>query len=164
MSVVLAGRPDRDGRVFRSCRLAALYGITVTGIVYSTVLARVHQPQGAAETLVNDLVHYVIPVMMVVGWVALGPRPRIDWLSFFWSLGFPVAWFAYTLVRGSIWKWYPYPFVDVTVEGYPRVLVNAILVSLVLGAVAALFAIGDRRLAPAPSRRASEQISAPATS
>lgn len=146
VSALLAVRPDRDGPVFRPLRLAALFGITVTGIVYSTVLAKIHEPNGAAETFVNDLVHYVIPVMMVLGWLLFGPRPRIDARTAVSSLVFPLAWICYTIVRGAIWKWYPYPFVDVTAHGYVRVALNGVLVLVVLGVVVGLFMLGDRRL------------------
>jgi hypothetical protein len=149
----LAVRPDRDGPVWRPLRLAALVGITVTGIVYSTVLAAIHQPDGAAEVTVNTIVHYVVPVMMVAGWLLFGPRPRAGRRVIGWSLLFPAGWLAYTLVRGAIWGWYPYPFVDVTTYGYARVVVNALLVTVVLGVVAGLFALGDARLPPAPRAR-----------
>jgi hypothetical protein len=39
-SAQLFRNPNRDGRIWRAMRLAALFGITVTGIVYSTVLGR----------------------------------------------------------------------------------------------------------------------------
>jgi hypothetical protein len=163
VSAQLAARPDRDGPIWRVVRLAALFGITVTGIVYSTVLAQVHQPNGLSETLVNALVHFVVPIMMIVGWLAFGPRPRIDAGTVLWSLLFPALWMLYTLVRGAIWKWYPYPFVDVTTHGYARVAFNAILVVLVLAAVAALFALGDRWMPPAPAQpgrnRKADQVS-----
>ena len=84
----LAALPDRDGPAWRPLRLAALFGITVTGIVDSTVLAAIHQPNGTAETLVNLAVHY--------------------------------------------------PFVDAASHGYLRVAANGVLLTLVLGAVAAL--------------------------
>lgn len=150
VSAQLAIRPDRDGTGWRALRLAALYGITVTGIVYSTVLARIHEPSGPAETFVNTLVQYVIPIAMIIGWLAFGPRPRIDRNALLRSLIFPVSWFAYTLIRGAIWNWYPYPFVDVRSHGYATVVGNAALVTLVLAAVAGLFAFGDRRLPAAP--------------
>lgn len=153
VSAQLARRPDRDGPGWRPLRLAALVGITVTGIVYSTVLAAIHQPNGAAEVTVNTIVHYVVPVLMVVGWLLFGPRPRTDWRAIGWSLLFPVLWLAYTLIRGAIWAWYPYPFADVTAHGYARVALNALLVTVVLGVVAALFALGDAKLPAAPRAR-----------
>ena len=131
VSAQLAVRPDRDGSVWRPLRLAALIGITVTGIVYSTVLAAIHQPHGTAETLVNLAVHYIVPVAVIAGWLAFGPRPRVDRCTVDWSLLFPVLWMAYTLVRGAVWGWYPYPFVDAASHGYLRVAANGVLVTLV---------------------------------
>ncbi len=161
VSAQLAARPARDGPAWRPVRLAALFGITVTGIVYSTVLAAMHQPNGTAETLVNLAVHYIVPVAVVAGWVAFGPRPRIDRRTVGWSLLFPALWMAYTLVRGAIWGWYPYPFVDAASHGYLRVAVNGVLVTLVLGAVAAVFAAGDGRLPAAPRKPAMETSAVP---
>jgi uncharacterized membrane protein len=149
-SAQLARRPDRDGAMWRVVRLNALVGIAVTGIVYSTVLARMHEPKGWEQTSSNFVFHYAVPVLAVVGWFLLGPRPRIDANVVRWSLLWPVLWFCYTLVHGRISKWYPYPFVDVTTHGYGRVLLNAVLVTLVLGAVSSVFAIGDDRLRRAP--------------
>jgi hypothetical protein len=151
VSAQLAGRPGRDGPAWRALRLAALVGITVTGIVYSTVLAAIHEPHGPAEITVNTIVHYVVPILMVAGWLAFGPRPGIDRATVLRSLAFPLLWFAYTLVRGAIWSWYPYPFVDVTSHGFLRVLLNAPLITVVIGAVAGLFALGDPRLPATPS-------------
>jgi hypothetical protein len=154
-AALLAARPDRDGQVFRPLRLAALFGITVTGIVYSTVLAKIHEPNGTAETVVNDIVHYVVPVLVVVGWLLFGPRPRVDHRVLAWSLLFPAGWAAYTLARGAVWHWYPYPFLDVGTHGYARVAVNCVLVLGVLAVVAGVFALGDRVLPqPASSRSA----------
>jgi hypothetical protein len=144
VSLQLARRPDRDGPSWRVLRLTALVCISVTGIVYSTVLARIHQPNGAAETFVNLVFHYAVPILMVLGWVLFGPRPRIDRRVWLCSLVFPAAWLAYTLVRGAIWSWYPYPFLDVLSHGYLRVAANSVAVLLVLLAVAAVFALGDR--------------------
>jgi hypothetical protein len=88
--------------------------------------------------------------MMVLGWLLFGPRPRFDRRVLLWSLVWPVLWFGYTLARGAATGWYPYPFVDVRTEGYARVLVNALLVTMVLGVVASLYALGDRRFRRAP--------------
>jgi uncharacterized membrane protein len=146
VSVQLARNPNRDGTLWRIARLDALFGITVTGIVYATVLARIHEPNGWEQTSSNIVVHYVVPIAMVLGWLLFGPRPRITSTVLWWSLAWPVAWLGYTLIRGEATRWYPYPFVDAATEGYARVLVNAVAVTAVFGLVAALFAWGDRKL------------------
>ena len=150
VSAQLACNPDRDGRSWRAVRLASLFGITVTGIVYATVLAKVHEPKGWQETFTNDVFHYIVPIMMVVGWVLFGPRPRIEVRTIGLAILWPVVWVVYTLTHGAITSWYPYPFVDVHTHGYALVFVNAFLVVVVLLVVTAVFWIGDRHLPPSP--------------
>jgi hypothetical protein len=142
----LARNPNRDGPIWRAARLAALFGITVTGIVYSTVLAKVHEPHGWQETSTNTVFHYVVPIMMVLGWLLFGPRPRIDRRTISLAILWPAVWAGYVLVYGAVTKWYPYPFVDVSTHGYGRVLVNAVAVVAVLLAVTGLYWLGDQRL------------------
>ena len=130
--------------------MASLVGITVTGVVYSTALARIHQPHGWQETLVNDAFHYVVPLLMVVGWLLFGPRPRIDLRTAAWALLWPVAWLGYTLAHGRVAGWFPYPFLDVDTHGYVAVLRNSLLVVALLAAVTAVLWVGDRRLRATP--------------
>lgn len=145
-AVQLARDPARDGPCWRAVRLAALFGIAVTGIVYSTVLARVHQPHGWQETFVNNVFHYAVPVLMVFGWLLFGPRRRISRSTVGLALLWPVGWVLYTLVHGRITSWYPYPFVDVNTHGYAVVLRNGAAVVVVLAVVTSLFWLGDRLL------------------
>ena len=147
-ALTLALNPDRNGPVWRAVRLASLFGIAVTGIVYSAVLADIHEPNGFTEILVNSIVHYVVPIMVVVGWYLFGPRPRIDRRTVLLSLAFPVLWIGYTLIRGAVVHWYPYPFTDADALGYGRVAINGALVIALLAAVSGVFAYGDRRLRP----------------
>jgi hypothetical protein len=149
-SAQLALHPDRDGRVWRVLRLDALVGIAVTGIVYATVLARIHEPKGWEQVISNAIFHYGAPIAAVLGWVIVGPRRRISGRVVAASLLWPLLWFAYTLARGRLSHWYPYPFVDAATHGYGRVVANAVLVLLVLGAVACIYLVGDRRLPRAP--------------
>ncbi|MEP6760992.1 MAG: Pr6Pr family membrane protein [Sporichthyaceae bacterium] len=150
-SIALARRPDRDEAWFRWMRLAALIGITITGIVYVTLLAPIHDPEGTAK-LTNAGVHYFSPLASVVGWVFFGPRPRISWRTVFLVLVWPVAWLTYTLVHGKVGynHWYPYPFVDVGVHGYGKVALNCIGVAAIALGVGALYRWLDGKLRPAP--------------
>lgn len=146
VSAQLAGNPHRNGPVWRAVRLAALVGISVTGVVYSTVLAKVHEPHGGKEIFANTVFHYLVPILMVIGWVLFGPRPRVDLRTVALSLLYPVAWIVYTLIDGAVTSWYPYPFLDVITHGYARVAGNGALVVVLLGVVTALFWWGDVRL------------------
>ena len=148
-SVTLALDPRRDGAVWRVLRLDALLGITVTGLVYWTLLAPVVDLHGAALAAGLGF-HLVSPVLALVAWVLLGPRPRITWATVRGAFLWPVAWVVYTFVHGAVTGWYPYPFLDVTAVGPGRALL-AVAAVLVLGVlVAVLLRLADRRLRPAP--------------
>ncbi len=144
-AAILVVRPDADGRAFRVLRLAGLIGIAVTGIVYVTVLQGEVNLDGAA-VLTNIGFHYVSPLLGVIGWLLFGPRPRFGRDVLLASLVWPVVWLVYTLIRGELVDWYPYPFIDVTELGYGRTLLNSAGVTVVMLGVGWLFVVGDRRL------------------
>lgn len=129
-SAMLAARPARDGRVFRIARLDGLLCIAVTGIVYHLVLSGLNDltPAGA---LSNLLLHTTVPVGALLAWVLVGPRPRIDTTTVWWSVAYPLVWIAYTFTRGAVVGWYPYPFLDVGQIGYGTALVNTAIVAVV---------------------------------
>ncbi|WP_319946738.1 Pr6Pr family membrane protein [Cellulosimicrobium cellulans] len=149
VSVLLAARPARDGTVFRVARLDALLCIAVTGIVYNTVL-RGLQDLTSAGQVSNLLLHLVAPLLAVAAWGLVGPRPRVDAATVWWSVAYPLAWIAYTFVRGAVVGWYPYPFLDVGELGLGRALVNTGVVAVVFLALAWLVRLVDSRLRPAP--------------
>ena len=149
-AIPLVFAPQHDGALWRVLRLDALIGITVTGIVFATVLAKLVDPSGVAAWT-NAGFHYFAPVWALAGWLLFGPRPRITWRVVALAFAWPAVWIAYTLVRGAAIDWYPYPFLDAGTLGYARVSVNVAVIlagSFVLSAV--LMAI-DRRL---PATRA----------
>ncbi len=146
-AAALALRPDRDGRVFRVLRLMALFGITVTGVVYATLLRGVVDLHGAAA-VTNALLHYVSPVLTVAGWLLFGPRRRVTETTLGVSMVWPVLYVAWTFVHGATSGWYPYPFIDETTLGYPTTIRNGVGVIVFLVGVGALFLALDRHLPP----------------
>jgi hypothetical protein len=146
-SLGLALAPQRDGRLWRVLRLDALLGITVTGLVYWTLLAPAVELHGVA--LATGLgFHLVSPAGTLVVWWLYGPRPRITGSTVSWAFVWPLAWVAATLLHGAVSGWYPYAFLDVGVIGYPRALA-ATAVVLALGVlVALLLRQVDRRRRP----------------
>lgn len=148
-SGMLLWRPDRRGRVFAVLRLDALLCIAVTGIVYHSVLAGL-QELTQAGAVSNFLLHTLSPVGAVAAWLVVGPRPRLSPAVVGWSLVYPLAWIAYTFVRGAIVDWYPYPFLDVSQIGYASALVRTGVVAVVFLALAFATLALERVLPPAP--------------
>lgn len=149
-SAALARDPQHRGRVWNVLRLNAIVGIAITGIIHWFFLRPILDLHGASYA-VDKLLHVVVPIIAIIGWVAFGPRDRIRPADLLPSLIYPLVWVAYTLIRGAAVDWYPYPFIDVTEHGYGPVAINCLGVAVLLLAfsVGALYA--DRRL---PHRKA----------
>jgi hypothetical protein len=143
--VLLAVDPQRDSPAMRVLLLDAVVGIAVTGIVYNLVLAQTADPRGLHQ-VANVLCHMVTPLLAVVGWLLLGPRGLVDREVVLISAGYPLAWLAFTLVRGAMIDWYPYPFVDVVAHGYARVAVNCLVVAVLFVGLGFGALALDRRL------------------
>jgi hypothetical protein len=133
-SIALVIDPERDGPLFRIVRLDALLGIAITWIVFALVLSKIVHVEGLAAWI-NFGFHDASPVLALVGWLVFGPRPRIDARTIALAFVWPVSWIVYTLIRGALVGWYPYPFLDAGALGYSRVLANVagvIVLALVL--------------------------------
>jgi hypothetical protein len=126
--------------------------MTVTGLVYTFILASLWNPQ--SWLFVADAgLHYVMPVLYDLFWLAFVAKGTLAQRSVASWLVFPLLYGFYSLARGPFAAWYPYPFIDVNALGYGRVAINmvAMLVGfLVLGGI--LLAI-DRGLGRAPLRQ-----------
>ena len=120
--------------------LDALLGITVTGIVFATILA----PDGADVGTSSVLLHYISPPLAVLAWLLLGPWAARSRSLIGPALVWPLGYLVWVLIWGAITDWYPYEFVDVGEHGYGGVLVNALLV-LILGIVLLLVFIAVNR-------------------
>jgi hypothetical protein len=152
VAFTLFSRPNRDGGGWRVLRLSSLVGITVTGIIYATLLRPIVHLHGAAK-LTDVAFHYVVPLFCVVGWLLFGPRPRINESTLYGSLAWPIAYVIYTLLHGAATSWYPYPFADAKVIGYVPALRNGVGAVVLLLGVAFVYLTLDRWFAPERSSR-----------
>jgi len=132
------------GRLFTVLWLDALVGIIVTGIVYQVALAGLYELHGLS--LFSDtMLHKVTPILFVLGWLLAAPRGVLTWATVGWSLLYPLAWLAFTLPRGALTGFYPYPFVDAGTLGYGLVALNCVFIGLFFTALAAGALLYDRR-------------------
>ena len=148
--LLLAWNPRRTATVFAVFRLAGLVDIAITGIVYHIALADLRELAGSA-LVADQLLHSVVPLLAVIGWVMFGPRGMVSWRVIGLAALIPVVWIVFTLIRGPIVDFYPYPFIDVAQHGYGVVFRNLALVGVVFLSFAALVkwldgVIGDRLL------------------
>ena len=148
-AALLAQDPARDGRGFRTLRLAGLLGISVTGVVHFTLLRPLLDLDGW-DYAADKLLHMVVPALAVIGFALFGPRPRVDRQSLWPSLAWPVLYLVYVLVFGAVDGWYPYPFLDPDEDGWGAVIVSSVGVTLVFLAFYGVYWLVDRRAKVAP--------------
>ncbi len=152
-SWLLARDPGRDGPLWRVVRMNAVVGITVTGVVHWFFLRPILDLSGSSY-VVDKLLHVVVPLVAVLTWLLVGPRGQATRAQVLPSLVWPLLWAVYTLVRGVVTDWYPYPFVDANELGYPRTLANFVGIAGLLGLVGIAMVALDQRLGrrePAPA-------------
>lgn len=137
---------DNESSGWRTLRLTSLVAITVTGVVHWFLLRPLLDLTGS-DYLADKLLHVAVPLLAVIGWVAFGPRGRVKGRDVVASLTFPIAWLVYTLIRGAITGFYPYPFLDADAEGYAAVSVASLGIAVLFVGLAALAWKGDERLA-----------------
>ncbi|MBU3994383.1 hypothetical protein J2X12_003807 [Pseudarthrobacter oxydans] len=143
--LLLVAKPFRGGFWWEVLRLNALVAITVTGVVYATLLApNIHIDGWALATMIG--LHIVAPIGFVGVWLIFGPRPRISWAAVPAAFLLPAVWIAVTFVRGAIVDWYPYPFLDVGEIGLPAALLNALLILAAAALLAVLYRVIDAKL------------------
>lgn len=127
-------------------RGAATVYLATTGVVYNVLLT-------GADTLgllipwVNTVIHLVMPLAAVVDWLARPPTNRLRFGQTWVWLTFPAVYLVYTLIRGGVTGWYPYPFLNPAhVGGYGGVTAYCIgIFVFLLGIVYAVTWIGNRQ-------------------
>jgi hypothetical protein len=140
---------------FRVLRMIGVVGITLTFVVFQLVLRGLQDLTGEAA-FADVMLHTVSPILGVGGWLLFGPRRLTDRIVIAWTICYVVAWTIFTMIRGAIVHhggvhFYPYPFLDAADKGYPRVILNMVVVAAAfLG-----LCVGARALDRGLSRRQS---------
>ncbi|MET0783202.1 MAG: Pr6Pr family membrane protein [Leifsonia flava] len=98
-------------------RGASVVYIAFVGLVFNTLLRDVDL--GGLIPWVNAVVHFIVPIAAVVDWLIWPPRRPLPWSSVLYWMIFPAVYVAYSLIRGAITDFYPYPFFSPVIQnGY----------------------------------------------
>ena len=98
--------------------------IAFVGLGYHFLLRNTWNPQGARR-LADVMLHYVIPTLYVLYWWYDSSKVALRWTRpLMWSV-YPTVYLLYALIRGSVIRSYPYPFIDAAALGYVRTMQNA---------------------------------------
>lgn len=160
IGAVVLLRGLEDPRWFGILRACVTAYMTVTGIVYNTLLRGVNVADGLVVPWTNEVLHVVGPALVVLDWLLAPGRLRLEWRTLWWVVSFPIVWAAYTMIRGPLAyndllqrrTWYPYPFLDPSTapEGYASVGLYIVLIAGVICGVGAAVVWVSRRRARWP--------------
>lgn len=136
--------------------------ITVTGLVYHFMLnGLMGTAVGTGVPLTalsvsNILVHYVVPIMVILDYFLFVPKGQYKSLYPLAWLVLPYAYFAFSMVRAEVsvraftgfgsTSRYPYPFLDVDLHGWDKVLLIVLAVTVAFLALGYIVYVLDRLL------------------
>ncbi|MBA3823984.1 MAG: Pr6Pr family membrane protein [Ktedonobacterales bacterium] len=126
-----------------SIRGASVVAMAIVGVVFALLLR--NEDLGGLLPWVNFVLHYLMPVVVVADWLIQPPKARMGNAQITSWLIYPLVYLVYTLIRGPIAKFYPYPFVNPANGGYGTVAlycVGIFVLFLVFGG--ALAWLGNR--------------------
>ena len=126
--LVLSSRAE--GPWLALLRGAATLYLAITGLVFSLLLAGLEGVEFTAVPWDNIVLHYLMPVSVVLDWLLAPPVQRIPFQRGLLWLAFPLVYVVYSLIRGHSSHWYPYPFLDPGPRGYTGVIQSSIGIAL----------------------------------
>jgi hypothetical protein len=101
--------------------------MALVGIVFSALLRDVDL--GHLLPWVNTVVHYTMPVVVVLDWLYQPPQSKLAVKHIAYWLIFPMFYLAYSIIRGAIVGFYAYPFFNPDkVGGYGGVLLYSVAI------------------------------------
>jgi len=118
--------------------------MVVTAVVYAMLLRNVDVQINMQW--INDVMHRYLPLIVAVDWIVLSAKnlPRRSWITW---LAAPLVYGVYSLIRGPIVDWYPYPFLDPRSQGYGSMVISLIVVFIgMIGMSAGVAWLGTRTL------------------
>ena len=131
LSALVLARDSQDGRM-AALRAASTLHMIIVGVVFSLLLSGL-DVELTAVPWDNVVLHYIMPIVVVLDWLVDIPKVRIAFKRALIWVVFPIVYVIYSLIRGYIVGWYPYPFLNPGSHGYMGVIFTSI--TLMVGTV-----------------------------
>jgi len=109
---VYALKDPVDPVPYTIARLSVVTYAVVTAVVYNVLLRGIPDEGFVVSPWPGEIMHVWIPIVLLVDWLFSPGRPALRWTALRYVVIFPLAWLAFTLVRGAVTAWYPYPFLE----------------------------------------------------
>lgn len=149
----MALRLPEDSVLYTSVRLGVVAYAIVTAGVYNLLLRSVPYEGYQGIQWLNEVEHVWLPLFVLLDWLFSPGRPALPFKAMFVAAVYPLAWLAYTLVRGVFFTGeYPYPFLDPANGGWGSVALYIVGLSAFILAIAALGVVYSRLRRRPPER------------
>ncbi|MFM8571098.1 MAG: Pr6Pr family membrane protein [Pirellula sp.] len=89
----------------------------ITGLVYAVLLSQLPMVKQIVHPFSDAVHHLVMPLWILFDWVAFPPATRPSYRRSLWWLVYPLAFLFFSLGRGLLTGWYPYPFLNPSQPG-----------------------------------------------
>nr|MDQ3094242.1 Pr6Pr family membrane protein [bacterium] len=93
----------------------------IVGLGFSALLAGLENTDFTAVPWDNVVLHYIMPVAMMIDILIDRPESIISVKQGLLWLLYPIIYVCYSLTRGAVVGWYPYPFLNPDHNGYGAV-------------------------------------------
>ena len=123
-----------------------MLSILLVGIIYALLLHGKTELSGGSA-VANVLNHMATPVLIPLFWIIFTPKGQLRWSHpLVWAI-YPLAYLAYSLIRGGQTGKYPYPFLDPGLVGWRQTMLSNLAIAVAFLICSYTLVALDHRLA-----------------
>jgi hypothetical protein len=139
-----------EGERLHTFRLIATVSMIIVGVVYHALLGdSAVDPRDIGyqwPVVPNLVIHTYAPILIVIDYLISIKGYKPSWKKAWWVVVYPLAWLAFSLVRGLLDGWWPYWFINPNSEGGVVGMLTYVLI-IAAGFIALGFIVLGARLA-----------------
>jgi hypothetical protein len=133
-ALALAG--GKQGRLIAMLRGASTLNMILVGALVTLLLSGIEDAEFTAVPWDNIVLHYMVPIVVALDWLIDIPEVCMPFKQALAWLLFPMAYLMYSLKRGHVVNWYPYPFLDPSNHGYITVATLSVALAVAAAGLA----------------------------
>lgn len=141
-----------DTKPLNLARLSVSTYAIVVAVVYNALLRGTPVLPGDPDygydwpVAPNEILHVWAPIFIVIDLALTSMKMKLKFKQIFWVLAFPMAWLAFTIVRGLITGWWAYWFLNPNEDAGVPGVITYIAVIIVFGLASAAICLSLNRV------------------
>lgn len=141
-----------DTKALNLAKLSVSSYAIVVAVVYNALLRGTAVQPGEPDygyvwpVLPNEILHVWAPIFIVLDFALTRTATKLKFKQIFWILVFPMAWLAFTIIRGILTDWWAYWFLNPNLEAGVGGVAIFIMIIVVFGLVSASISLALNKL------------------